>query len=46
LRDLIEAGKIKPAIDRIYPLSDAATGTNPSRADLPSEIPVIMTHMM
>jgi NADPH:quinone reductase-like Zn-dependent oxidoreductase len=25
LRDLIEAGKIKPAVDRTYPLSDAAT---------------------
>jgi NADPH:quinone reductase-like Zn-dependent oxidoreductase len=25
LRDLIEAGKIKPAIDRTYPLSDVAT---------------------
>jgi NADPH:quinone reductase-like Zn-dependent oxidoreductase len=25
LRDLIEAGKIKPAIDRIYPLSNVAT---------------------
>jgi NADPH:quinone reductase-like Zn-dependent oxidoreductase len=25
LRDLIEAGKLMPAIDRTYPLSDVAT---------------------